>query len=192
MSIPQRQALNRGIFSLVGPIHECSVARGGDLFIIPSDTRQRDALLKLDQSRITGRQISCKLPSSLVIKGVIKGVSQADSDDEIKEVLANQDVSDVYQVIRPDGPRSDILFLTFSSRLPQNVTIAVVSFPVQPTRIGAKSAGVWGTQQPSVTAKQLSAKPVAEPKMRRSPVPQDVLTAPSPTMKQTQIPALRT
>lgn len=54
------------------------------------------------------------------VKGAISGVPQVDSDDDIKKALANQDVSDVYRVIRPRP-----------FRLPPSVKIAAVSFHVQ-------------------------------------------------------------
>lgn len=60
LSIPQREALKRRISSLVGPIHECSIARDGGLFIVPSDTKQRDALLKLDQNISQAGRLAAK------------------------------------------------------------------------------------------------------------------------------------
>lgn len=130
MSIAQRDALSRNITSLVGPINECSIARGGDPFIFPGNLKQQEALLKLSNTAIAGSTFTCSLPKSSAIKGVITGVLIIDSVEEIKAALVNQDVTDAYRVLKPDGNPSDRVFLTFVSRLPPSVKIAAVNFPV--------------------------------------------------------------
>ncbi len=132
MKIAERDAVNADIVSQAGLPKDSEIPRGGDLFVYPNDREQQEILLGIQS--LAGRPVSCSLPNSfLTHKGFIRGVPTADSIDDIKAALEDQNVVEVYRPQNRDevGAPSDRLILTFSSTLPHRVKIASMSYEVQ-------------------------------------------------------------
>jgi hypothetical protein len=133
MSLTEMKAIAQSIEEQAGKPKSSTLARGGDLFIFPTDSDQQENLLKITST--AGRQVQTALPRSLDGKKGIIYVPVTESIDVIKEELASQGVSQAvrFQKMIDGSPTdTDTVCLTFQKEIPASVHLAAIIFPVKP------------------------------------------------------------
>ena len=129
-STHQFKSFTTNLISLIGGVPRKSViARGGDLFVHPTTEAQQQKLLGL--TNCGGRPIQCSLPKSCTSnKGVIEGVPIALKNEELLPLLRDQHVTEAYRFKNKQGVQSERVALSFSSLLPEEVTVAGFTYRV--------------------------------------------------------------
>jgi len=126
--------LGSALRAAVGEIKDFKNMPGGDWLVHPTDTEQQTKLLEL--TVLADHPVCCSFPKSASeSEGIIAGVSESFTEEELLEELAPQGVSRVKRLMRKEKDTSHftgrVLLIFKLNKLPSRVVLAgLVSFPV--------------------------------------------------------------